>query len=64
MKRTLNELRKKIKGEVKFIGVKQYSHNIVGLLLSQIDKEFGDAEANKAIEDFGLEDMGWNKVNK
>ena len=39
----------------------QYAHNIVGLCLAQIDKEFGTAMANEAIEDYDLEAKGWRK---
>lgn len=39
----------------------QYAHNIVGLDLSMIAKEFGVAAANEAIEDFNLERKGWSK---
>ncbi len=41
----------------------QYAHNIVGITLSMIAKEFGKDAANEAIEDFGLEKKGWRKVN-
>ena len=37
----------------------QYAHNIVGITLSMIADEFGVAAANEAIEDFDLEDKGW-----
>lgn len=59
MSKTLNELRKKIRNEVGYIGVRPYSHNIVGLLLSQIAQEYGTAEANKTIRDFHLDTRGW-----
>jgi hypothetical protein len=39
----------------------QYAHNIVGIVLAQIAKEFGVAAANEAIEDFDLEKKGWSK---
>jgi len=40
--------------------VKSYSHNIIALALKQIAEEFGDDEANKAIVDFKLEQLGWD----
>jgi len=64
MLKTLEELREKIEDEVPYVDVKPYSHNIIGLLLSQIAKEHGRAEANKAIEDFGLEELGWSKCEE
>ena len=59
---TLTQLRNKIKHESKFIDVKPYSHNIVGLLLSEIAEKFGKAQANKAIKDFKLDKKGWSLV--
>ncbi len=57
----LDDLRMQIKKEIKFIDIKPYSHNIVNLLLGMINKEYGQEETNKAIEDFELEDLGWSK---
>lgn len=57
---TLNELRAKIKAERSGVGKKPYSHNIIGLLLQQIDRDHGLAEANKAITDFHLIPLGWS----
>ena len=36
-----------------------YSHNIISLTLRAIAKDFGTDEANKAIADFGLEELGY-----
>jgi len=58
----LESLKKKIDKEVDFIGVKPYSHNIVSLLLLKIHQEFGKAEANQCVEEFGLHKLGWAKV--
>lgn len=58
----LNELRKKIRNEIPYVDVKPYSHNIISLLLSQISKDYGNTEANKTIEDYNLEKLGWEKV--
>jgi hypothetical protein len=57
---SLTELRAQIQRESQTIGVKPYSHNIVGLALQQIDKEHGRVEANKAIDDFKLKRHGWS----
>ena len=64
MPETLEELRDKIKYESDFVGVKPFSHNLIGICLSRIAKEFGQEEANKAIRDFGLDNLGWNVVEK
>lgn len=62
MAKTLKELRKQIEKEVPYVDIKPYSHNIIGLVLMQISQQFGKEEANRAIEDFDLESMGWRKV--
>lgn len=62
--KSLNDWRKIIKEEAPYVDVKMYSHNIISLALGAIAKECGQDEANKAIEDFGLEDLGWGKVAK
>ena len=61
MAKTLKELRAQIKKEVPYVDIKPYSHNIIGLVLMQIAKEFGKGEDNKAIDDFGLVKLGWRK---
>lgn len=61
----LKALRVQIKREVKSVGIKSHSHNIISLALQRIANEFSDDEANKAITDFGLEQLGWcHKVCK
>ncbi len=59
-KPTLIELRAKCKAEAAWIGIKPYSHNIVGLILTDIAELYGDREAEKAIDDFGLKKKGWS----
>ncbi len=61
MKKTLEEYRNEIKRERKFVDVKPYSHNIISITLKIISEGFGVKEANKAIDDFNLEDLGWEK---
>jgi len=39
-----------------------YNHNIIGMTLSIIAKEHGTDVANELIDEFDLEDHGWNKV--
>lgn len=64
MTKTLNDWRKGIKKEVPYVDIKPYSHNIISLSLGAIAKEFGQAEANKAIVDFDLESLGWAQVTE
>ena len=57
----LEKLRAQIEREVPFVDIKSYSHNIISLCLSQIAHGYSDTDANQAIEDFGLEELGWHK---
>lgn len=50
--------------EVDYIGMKEYSHNIIGLALQQAANEFGNDVANDLIDEFGLIMHGWSKVDK
>jgi len=59
--KTLDDLRDEIDEQVDYIDIKPYSHNIIGLVLSMIAKEYGQVEANQAIRDFGLEERGWSQ---
>ena len=60
-KKRLAELYAKIEKEVEFVDVKPYSHNIISLILRTISKEFGYNEANEAIDEFKLDEIGWQK---
>jgi len=57
---TLEELRDQIREQAPMVGKAPYSHNIIGLALRAIDKDYGRAEANKAIDDFKLRRKGWD----
>jgi hypothetical protein len=59
--KSLEEYREQIENEVPYVDIRPYSHNIIGLVLGQIAHVYGKAEANKAIEDFDLESLGWRK---
>ena len=63
-KKSLSELRRVIKKERDYVGLKPYSHNIISLTLMQISKEYGYDQANKCIDDFDLEELGWKKENE
>ena len=60
-KKTVKEWRADIKKEVPYINIKPFSHNIVGICLGAIAKEYGKEQADKAIDDFQLEQLGWRK---
>ena len=56
----LQYLKNKIWGELCFIGVRPYSHNLVGLYLEQIEKHYGHEEVVKLIKYSPLKDLGWS----
>ena len=58
---TLEDLRDEIDAEAEWVDIKPYSHNIISLLLRQIARTYGPAEADRAIRDFGLEEKGWRQ---
>lgn len=58
---TLNELRATIKQEARYVDVRTHSHNIISISLQCIAKDFGTAEANRAIRDFKLNKKGWRE---
>jgi hypothetical protein len=62
MTESLEELRQKIRRQVPQLGRSPYSYHIVSFAVGLIEREYGYTEANKAIEDFGLEELGWSKV--
>lgn len=60
-KTSLAKLKKTIAKEVPYVDIKPYSHNIISLALGAIARDFGATKADKAIETFGLEKLGWHK---
>lgn len=62
MQKSLQDWRDTIESEAGFVDIRPYSHNIVSLALRAISKEFGKNEANKAVDDFGLSELGWKKI--
>ena len=60
----INDLQVDIEDEMEFVDIKTYSHNIISIRLSMISKLGGVKEANRVIEELGLEDLGWRKVSE
>lgn len=52
-----------IRHQAKQIGVAPFAHNIIGLRLEQLKKEFNysDQQLRKVIIDNGLDKKGWSK---
>jgi hypothetical protein len=63
MAKSLDELRGQIERQVPNVGLTPYSNDIIALALGLIERDYGHAEANRAIEDFGLDMLGWSKVD-
>lgn len=63
MAKSLDELRGQIERQVPNVGLTPYSNDIIALALGLIERDYGHAEANRAIEDFGLDVLGWSKVD-
>ena len=59
---SLEELREDVRKNRRRLGRTPFAHNIIGLTLSIIAEAYGVAAANRAIEDFELESVGWKKV--
>ena len=59
---TLEQWKEIIEREAPFVNIKPYSHNIIGLALSAIAKNYGNSAANDLIDEFDLESLGWRKV--
>jgi hypothetical protein len=63
-KKTLEEWRERIAEEVDYVDVKPYSHNLINLALGAIAENYGQQQADKAIDDYHLERLGWHKLKK
>jgi len=62
--RTLGQIRAEIRRKARYVGRKPYSHNIVSLLLKEIDEKYGRDAMNAAIKELGLIHKGWTPVAK
>ncbi len=58
----INGIRVDIENEMEFVGLKPYSHNLISIRLKRIADLGGVKEANKTINELGLEDLGWRKL--
>tara|TARA_R110002096_G_scaffold369153_1_gene562444 strand:+ start:733 stop:936 length:204 start_codon:yes stop_codon:yes gene_type:complete len=51
-----------IKNEIPFVDIKPYSHNIIGLKLELLEKEFGEKEVIELIKNTNLKYLGWGYI--
>lgn len=56
---TIADAKAEIMQERDLVDVKPYSHNIIGLILSQVASVYGDDAAEKLIEECELKEKGW-----
>jgi len=60
----INDIQVEIEDEMEFVGIKPYSHNLIGFRLRRIAELGGEKEANRVIVELGLEILGWRKVSE
>ncbi len=60
---SLTKLREEIARSAPLVGTPaaRYAHNIVSVCLIHINASYGRDAVNEAIEDYGLEPLGWEK---
>ena len=56
----LEEMKNKLEREAPNVDIKPYSHNIITLTLNMIKDNYGVEEANRAIREFDLDELGWS----
>ena len=54
--------RERISHYLETIDMRQYSANLIGICLRGVSDKLGNKEANKIIDDMGLEEYGYHKV--
>ena len=58
----MDKLEKTISDEAPYVDIKEYSHNIIGMTLEQIDKEFGFEKVKEIVIKYRLDEKGWSYV--
>lgn len=59
-----SEIIEKITHEKQFLDIKDYSHNIITLLVEMYYKKQGLEKTNKLLKELGLDELGWIMVKK
>ena len=55
----LEELQNRIVKQIPHLDIKEYSHNIITMLLETIHNEHGEETVKKTILELGLKERGW-----
>ena len=61
-KRTKEEIIKNIKKEITYVDIKPYSHNIIGLELEILARDYGEEEVHNIVKNTKLKDLGWGYI--
>jgi hypothetical protein len=59
----MEEAREKLQANVGYVDVKPFSHNIISIVLRRVAEVHGHDAANELIDEFDLEDLGWQKIS-
>ena len=57
--KTEEEIIEKIEEEIPYIGIKPFSHNIIGLELLCYTEIKGEKATYELIKELGLDELGW-----
>ena len=58
----LKQLELKIANEAPYVGAKPYSHNIIGMVLQQVEEEFGIEKVKLFVKIYDLDKKGWGFI--
>ena len=62
MPRTKKEIIKDIKKHIPLVDKNCYSHNVIGLWLSELENDYGLEEVEKLINTTKLKSLGWELI--
>ena len=56
-----NDLYNQVEEAIQYVDVKPYSHNIISIVLRQVDEKYGKEKVIEIFNDFNLEEYGWTR---
>jgi len=64
MVKTIEELRQAIINELMYVDIRPYSHNLVGLYMDELERNYGIKEVKRIVNDhaFWWESKGWGHL--
>jgi len=60
--KTKAELIIEIKDEIPWVDIKPYSHNIIGLKLDILRRDYGEEEVRSLVKNTQLKHLGWGWI--